>query len=290
MSETVPTDNSSDSRAAERLRQAGYLAVRNLLPRPILDYLKAYYRILQANGTLTRDAQAPLSLSVGGDSALDAVLEFVGPEIGLRVGLDLAPTYSYSRIYMKDDRLSPHLDRDACEISVSVCIETPPSAGPSVLHFKRPGRRVAKVSMREGDGCIYMGREVEHWRDPIPEDGYVQLFLHFIDKGGPRFPDLLYDRRRCLGAPYDFAAGQEKSLPLEDREQRSIGRAEEEGRIVVSLLLNGGHERKVRLGADDRALVSLLEAVAKRNDERTQATVFNLAAHAQSAAAPSLHL
>jgi hypothetical protein len=53
--------------------------------------------------------------------------------------------------------------------------------------------------MLEGDGCVYAGSEVEHWRDRFRVDGYIQLFLHFISRRGPNYPDLLFDGRERLG-------------------------------------------------------------------------------------------
>jgi SM-20-related protein len=46
--------------------------------------------------------------------------------------------------------------------------------------------------------------------------------------------------------------------------------------VAVTILLKGGHERRVKLDARDPSLLSLLEAVAKRTDDKTKATVFNL--------------
>lgn len=200
VSVTQPTPERRQGPGARRLEEAGFLPVRSLLPRPILSYLKVYFRILMTNGRLRQDPQAPRSLSIGGDAALDAMLDFVGPEVARRVGRDLAPTYSYARIYMQGDRLEPHTDRPACEVSVSICVATPPGARPSRLCFRRQGEPDWQVSMREGDACIYLGTEVEHWRDPFPEGGHIQLFLHFIDQAGPYFPALRFDGRPRLGA------------------------------------------------------------------------------------------
>jgi SM-20-related protein len=47
-------------------------------------------------------------------------------------------------------------------------------------------------------------------------------------------------------------------------------------KVAVTLLLRNGHERCARLDATDPSLLALLEAVAKRSDEKAQATVFNL--------------
>ncbi|MEY2542167.1 MAG: hypothetical protein QOI22_1769 [Verrucomicrobiota bacterium] len=192
-------------RTARTFRERRYLFVKRILPRTILEYLKVYYAILLANDKFCRDSQCPLSLSLGGDLALDAVLEWIRPEIGRLVGFELAPTYSYTRRYARGEKLARHTDRAACEISVTVSIEVPKGAGPSVVHLKAPRSKATKIEMFEGDGCVYAGTEVEHWRERFRADGYIQLFLHFIAKGGRNYPKLMFDGRKCLGA------GSEKS-------------------------------------------------------------------------------
>ena len=188
---------------ARKFREHRYLFVKGILPRPILEYLKVYYAVLLTNNAFSRDEQCPSSLSLGADPGLDAILEWVRPEVGRLVGLELAPTYSYTRRYAKAELLPKHTDRNACEVSVTTSIEIPKGAGPSVVHLKPPHARETKVEMREGDGCIYAGAEVEHWRERFRLDGYVQLFLHFISKRGPNYPELAFDGRKCLGASYD---------------------------------------------------------------------------------------
>jgi hypothetical protein len=174
-----------------------------MLPRAILEYLKVYYAVLLTNNTFSKDEQCPSSLSLGADPGLDAILEWVRPKVSRLVGFELAPTYSYTRRYAKGELLPRHTDRNACEVSVTTSIEIPKGAGPSVVHLKPPNDRETKVEMLEGDGCIYAGTEVEHWRERFRFDGYVQLFLHFISKGGPNYPKLAFDGRKSLGASYD---------------------------------------------------------------------------------------
>jgi len=188
---------------ARKFREHRYLFVKGILPRPILEYLKVYYAVLLTNNAFSRDEQCRSSLSLGADPGLDAILEWVRPEVGRLVGFELAPTYSYTRRYAKGELLPKHTDRNACEVSVTTSIEIPKGAGPSVVHLKPPNARETKVEMREGDGCIYAGAEVEHWRERFRLDGYVQLFLHFISKRGPNYPELAFDGRKCLGASYD---------------------------------------------------------------------------------------
>jgi len=186
-------------RTARTFRKDRYLVVKGLLPAAMLEYLKIYYGLLLDNELFTRDSQCPTSLSLGGDPGLDSVLEWVRPEIGRLVGFELAPTYSYTRRYAKGELLKRHLDRSSCEVSVTVSIKIPERAAPSVVYLKPPNSRTAKIAMREGDGCIYAGAEIEHWRDRFRVDGYIQLFLHFISKSGLHYPDYLFDGRQFLG-------------------------------------------------------------------------------------------
>src|ERR1700730_7573260 len=146
-------------------REQRYLFVEGLLPRPMLEYLKVYYAVLLTNNTFSRDEQCPSSLSLGADPGLDAVLEWIRPEIGRLVGFELAPTYSYTRRYAKGEVLSRHKARDSCELSVTLSIQTPKGGALSVIYFKTPSSRATKIAMRAGDGCIYAGAELEHWRD-----------------------------------------------------------------------------------------------------------------------------
>jgi hypothetical protein len=187
-------------RTARGFHERRYLVVKGILPRTILEYLKVYYAILAVNNRFWSDSQCPSSFSLGGDAALDAVLEWIRPEVGRLVGFGLAPTYSYTRQYVKGEVLARHTDRDACEISVTASIQIPKRAGPSVVYLKPPNLDETKIEMFEGDGCVYAGTEVDHWREPFRVGGYIQLFLHFIAKRGRNYPKLIFDGRECLGA------------------------------------------------------------------------------------------
>jgi hypothetical protein len=186
-------------RSGISFRKNGYLLVKAMLPKIMVDYIKVYYAILLANGKFYKDTQCPLSLALGGDPGLDAVLEWIRPEISRLVGFELTPTYSYTRLYAKGDVLKRHTDRPACEISVSISISVPAGAEPSTL-FLKPSYDEVEIKMFEGDGCVYVGTEIPHWREPFSSDGYNQLFLHFIVTNGRYFPEHAYGQRERLGS------------------------------------------------------------------------------------------
>ena len=73
-------------RTASAFRKRRYLLVKGILPQAILEYLKIYYATVMVNNRFCIDSQCPSSLPLGGDAALDAVLEWIRPEVSRLVG------------------------------------------------------------------------------------------------------------------------------------------------------------------------------------------------------------
>jgi hypothetical protein len=73
-------------RTASAFRKRRHLLVKGILPQAILEYLKVYYAVVMVNKRFCIDSQCPSSLSLGGDAALDAILEWIRPEVSRLVG------------------------------------------------------------------------------------------------------------------------------------------------------------------------------------------------------------
>jgi hypothetical protein len=54
------------------------------------------------------------------------------------------------------------------------------------------------IELRPGDGMVYRGTEVRHWREAFAGTEATQLFLHYVDQEGP-YGDWKFDRRSNLG-------------------------------------------------------------------------------------------
>jgi hypothetical protein len=114
------------------------------------------------------------------------------PIMESETSLQLKPTYSYNRIYYAGSELKKHKDRNVCEISASIGLN---------FYYKNPNYEWPlclnniPIVTQPGDGVIYKGNEVEHWR-PIfnqPEDSWHhQLFIHYVNLNGP-YADLEAD-------------------------------------------------------------------------------------------------
>lgn len=165
--------------------------VVNLLSPEACERLTTRLHRKHSEGATHRDPQCPLSDSLRDDPTLDSVLEQLVPLMEDETGLRLSPTYCYARIYRPGDVLEKHTDRPACEISVTVTLGYSGGLWPIFMDGE-------KFMLETGDGAIYRGCEVEHWRERYCEGNWqTQAFFHYVDALGPH-RDWRYDRRSKL--------------------------------------------------------------------------------------------
>ena len=93
----------------------------------------------------------------------------------------LLPTYSYARIYLEGGTLEPHLDRESCEVSITLCIHKDINWP---IHIKKPDGAIASIELEPGDAAMYRGCIAEHWRDIYTGSKHTQVFLHYVDLEG----------------------------------------------------------------------------------------------------------
>jgi hypothetical protein len=149
------------------------------------------------------DEQIPGTYSHYSDIAMETLLQKLRPSIEKETGLKLNETYSYARIYKKDDVLVRHKDRYSCEVSATLNL-----GGDSWPIYLEPsgelGKEGVKVDLEPGDMLIYKGCEVEHWREPFEGENCGQVFLHYNNASNEKAEENKYDGRPFLGLPAWF--------------------------------------------------------------------------------------
>jgi hypothetical protein len=180
----------------------GYVFVKDILDKEIVVLASQYalfdqIQNFQPEGS---DAQIPGTHSQYADPLMESLLLKLHPVIEEHTGLTLYPTYSYYRVYKSGDILKEHTDRPSCEISVTVCFN---------FDYKELNGKYdwpiwmvdSPCIMEPGDGVIYHGCELNHWRDKfeVPHDAWhVQAFFHYVDTNGPH-ADCQFDTRPFIG-------------------------------------------------------------------------------------------
>tara|TARA_R100001244_G_scaffold1425_1_gene2128 strand:- start:1600 stop:2133 length:534 start_codon:yes stop_codon:yes gene_type:complete len=166
------------------LKENKYKYVKNMLSSDMVEFLSSWSL---KNFIIKKDPQAPMSFSIHSKESqiYSHILHFLKPIMEKETGLSLKPIYSYNRVYKGGSELLKHKDRKACEISSSI----------SLKHYYVDKNYKWPLCMgdlpiviNEGDGVIYKGCEIEHWR-PIftqpKECWHHQLFIHYVDNNGP---------------------------------------------------------------------------------------------------------
>ena len=186
-----------------------------MLQRDAVDFMMKNNKLNPYNpfiGTRT-DQQIPGAYSKYGDWVMEALLMFMIPIMKAKTGLELIPTYSYTRLYEKGNILRRHKDRPSCEVSTTLHLggdEWPIFLDPSGQDFvvdenkniHKPGApKGVRVDLKIGDMLIYSGCELEHWREPFEGKVCSQVFLHYNHANGPFAQTNLLDGRPLLGIP-----------------------------------------------------------------------------------------
>lgn len=129
--------------------------------------------------------------SIYSSTITESLLLTIQPLVEQHFDVKVFPTYSFCRIYWTGADMVKHVDRPACEYSVSVCISTEPTPWP--IWFEGE-----EVILEAGDLVIYKGMEVEHWRTPYQGLEQFQVFLHYVAQNGP-YANQKFDGRPMLG-------------------------------------------------------------------------------------------
>lgn len=125
------------------------------------------------------------------------------------IGESLYPTYYFDRFYFLGHELKKHVDRNACEISLTVCLDY--NCGYQwPLFVKSPNGEVSAILMNPGDAVLYKGCERPHWRNPLEDKRNLkskfknffntdivyhhQIFFHYVLANGIR-AHFAFDRR-----------------------------------------------------------------------------------------------
>ena len=187
-----------------------------MLQRDAVDFMVKNNKVNPVNPFMGKrdDPQIPGAYSKYADWVMETLLMFMIPIMKQRTGLELIPTYSYTRLYEKGNILHRHKDRPSCEISTTLHLggdEWPIFLDPSGQNFTiygkeekdksvKPGApKGVRVDLKVGDMLIYSGCELEHWREPFQGKVCSQVFLHYNHANGPFAKTNLLDGRPLLG-------------------------------------------------------------------------------------------
>lgn len=184
-----------------------YIYIPQLISKDITNFLYNYYILKSCTnknfsdeGGRENDGYMRYAY---GDVCSETLLGILNEKLSVITQKKLCPTYSYARVYLHGEILKPHLDRPSCQYSTTINI----GGDPWSIYMGKPNKDkelengysiLNEITMNPGDGVIYMGEDLVHWRNKFQGDHCVQVFCHYIDENGPHYPEWKYDKRKNI--------------------------------------------------------------------------------------------
>lgn len=148
------------------------------------------------------DGQVQNAFSKYGDLVFDTLLQNSTRKAEMATGLSLVPQYSYHRLYITDNELEKHIDRQACAVSATIFLGSNSDVN-WPMYLEDTNKNIQEINLKEGDALFYDGEKLTHWRDKFKGLNHAQVFLHYSDKT-KNVEDYITDGRACLGLPGEY--------------------------------------------------------------------------------------
>ena len=186
---------------SDNFAKTGYVKISELIDPQTIKTVSQYFenKIHRGEWVGKKEVEVRDASKLGyyADPLIEVLLKQCLPVIEEHTGLELEPTYSFSRVYQEGEELTPHTDRPSCEISATVNVVCTGDVWPIWMQYE--SNDPVKCLLNSGDAIIYKGCEVTHWRRKLPKGQInVQFMLHYVDKNGP-YAEYKFDKREALG-------------------------------------------------------------------------------------------
>jgi hypothetical protein len=165
-------------------RQSGYVPITGLIHPFHLAALRRHYRRQIRKGAIRfGDDQSARRYIAHNEPAARFFHLQLSKIISMLVGEPVKPSYVYMAAYQPGARLEKHTDREQCAFSITLCVDYSPEpslATPWPLHLDTP-RGTVSVYQALGDGLLYRGCELPHYRGTLAE-GHTStsIFFHYV--------------------------------------------------------------------------------------------------------------
>lgn len=175
------------TRGAEMFQDRDYAPLRNLIHPFHVAALRRYFRCMIRKGMFRLgDEQSSRRYGVHNESVARFFHQHLAKTVSAVVGEIVKPSYVYSACYLGGAQLRKHIDREQCEFSVTFCLDFSPEPGKETswpIRLDTP-RGLVTVYQALGDGLVYRGTRVPHYRDMLAEDRTsTSIFSHYVPEG-----------------------------------------------------------------------------------------------------------
>ena len=118
------------------------------------------------------------------------------------LGVKLFDTYNHGRIYKKGEILTPHKDKNQCEVALSITLGYSGESPWPIYLYSHEEHKIIKIILDIGDALVYNGYELLHWRNQFKDDWQCQVFWFYASDD--RFRDEIFPGIEDMITQYEF--------------------------------------------------------------------------------------
>lgn len=171
------------------------IVLENVIKRDVLEKCQEYYKTNINAGKFTLGDRQSKRYKHHNEPISRFLHYEMLPLIEKIVGKDLRPTYTYLSAYVKDSDLPAHTDREDCQYTVSFLIDKPEDSSWSIYFHKKqqpvkfkgrydftpPISECISVDCEAGGMMMFCGQDHIHFREPLKDDYYNIVLLHYCE-------------------------------------------------------------------------------------------------------------
>lgn len=193
-------------------KSCGFIVGRGMLPAELRSLVRRYMDISHLAGRKVPGCPPAAHVPYEEYSAVlsETLLDSLRSTVEAETGFGLLPSYSFWRLHESGAALARHVDRPSCEVSVSIAVAVEPANFEWPLFLRDLRGQEVPIQLRPGDGVIYMGCEVPHWRTQFGGQLQYQMFLHYVRAHGPN-AGYAYDGRPGLAMPHPLMVAERQA-------------------------------------------------------------------------------
>lgn len=170
-----------------QFRDKGYAPLSDLIHPFNLAALRRYYRHEIRRGAIPLgDHQSSRRYVSHNESVARFFHHQITNAVSAIVGEPIKPSYVYFASYLSGSELKKHTDREQCEFSVTLCLDFSPEPDLATSWPIRLDTPTGTVTVYQalGDGLVYRGTKVPHYRSRLPEGRTsTSIFFHYVPAG-----------------------------------------------------------------------------------------------------------
>jgi hypothetical protein len=174
-------------KGAHHFREHGYVPLGRLIHPFNLAALRRYYRhAIRIGAIRLGDEQSSRRYFVHNESVARFFHHQIANAVSAIAGEAVKPSYVYFGSYLSGAELKKHTDREQCEFSVTLCLDFSPEPELATSWPIRldTAEGPVKVYQALGDGLVYRGTRVPHYRHVLAEGcTSTSIFFHYVAEG-----------------------------------------------------------------------------------------------------------